>query len=185
MKQLLAVLICANLVLAGCGPSKEGAAPQKQLRLGFIANDASSFWSIAYRGCKAAERELGNVKVDFRIPPTGDIAVQEQMLEDMVADHENGIAISPVDPDFQTATLNQVAKRTLLLTQDSDAPKSARACYIGTDNIAAGEQAGQLIKEAIPQGGNIVLFVGNRAAQNARDRMAGIEKALAGSNVTN
>src|SRR5258705_8683965 len=38
-------------------------------------------------------------------------------------------------------------------TQDSDAPNSNRMFYIGTDNVAAGRQAGELVKEALPEGG--------------------------------
>jgi ribose transport system substrate-binding protein len=70
-----------------------------------------------------------------------------------------------------------------VLTQDSDAPKSDRACYIGTDNVAAGRQAGQLIKEALPQGGKIMLFVGKLDARNAQERLQGIKEALQGSNI--
>jgi ribose transport system substrate-binding protein len=69
------------------------------------------------------------------------------------------------------------------LTQDSDAPKSDRACYIGTDNVAAGRQAGQLIKEALPQGGKIMIFVGKLDARNAQERYQGIKEALQGSNI--
>ena len=48
----------------------------------------------------------------------------------------------------------------IVFTQDSDAPQSQRTLYIGTDNLAAGRQAGQLIHEAIPGGGTVMLFVG-------------------------
>ena len=58
-----------------------------------------------------------------------------------------------------------------------------RVCYIGTDNVAAGRQAGQLIREAIPEGGSIMLFVGKLDAQNAQERIQGIREALAGSNI--
>jgi ribose transport system substrate-binding protein len=69
------------------------------------------------------------------------------------------------------------------VTQDSDAPASNRACYIGTDNRAAGRQAGTLIKEALPNGGKIMVFVGNLDPQNARDRFEGIKETLQGSRV--
>jgi ribose transport system substrate-binding protein len=69
------------------------------------------------------------------------------------------------------------------VTQDSDAPQSARAFYIGTDNRAAGRQAGDLIKEALPQGGKIMLFVGKIDARNAQERYQGIKDALQGSKV--
>ena len=43
--------------------------------------------------------------------------------------------------------------------------------------------AGGLIKQAIPQGGKIMLFVGKSDAQNAHDRISGIQDALKGSNI--
>src|SRR5207244_11566079 len=75
------------------------------------------------------------------------------------------------------------AERTLLVCPDSDGPASKRVCYIGTDNIAAGVQAGKLIKEALPNGGKIMLFVGTLDAQNAKERFAGLKKELQGSKV--
>jgi ribose transport system substrate-binding protein len=78
---------------------------------------------------------------------------------------------------------DDASKKALIFTQDSDAPDSARLCYIGTDNLAAGRQAGQLIREAVPGGGKIMLFVGKLDAKNAQERIAGIKEVLAGANV--
>ena len=61
--------------------------------------------------------------------------------------------------------------------------KSKRVCYIGTDNIAAGTQAAELLKAALPQGGKIILFVGYTNAQNVAERIEGIKSGLAGSNL--
>jgi ribose transport system substrate-binding protein len=71
-----------------------------------------------------------------------------------------------------------------VITQDSDAPQSDRVCYIGTDNVAAGRQAGELLKEALPRGGRIMVFVGKIDAQNARDRYNGLKAALENSGIT-
>ena len=90
----------------------------------------------------------------------------------------------PVDPQNQTALIDAAAKRTLIFTQDSDAPQTNRVCYIGTDNVEAGRQAGQLIREAIPEGGSIMLFVGKLDARNAQERIQGIKEALTGSSVS-
>ncbi|HSB27590.1 MAG TPA: sugar-binding protein, partial [Pyrinomonadaceae bacterium] len=94
-----------------------------------------------------------------------------------------GIAISPVDPANQSPMLNRAAAQALVVTQDSDAPNSNRTCYIGTDNVEAGRQAGRLVKEALPQGGKIMVFVGVLDAQNARERFQGLKETLAGSNI--
>jgi ribose transport system substrate-binding protein len=79
--------------------------------------------------------------------------------------------------------INRVASQAVVITQDSDAPNSNRTCYIGTDNEAAGFQAGELVKEALPQGGRIMVFVGMLDAQNAQERYRGLQKALEGSNI--
>ena len=55
---------------------------------------------------------------------------------------------------------------------------------MGTDNVAAGRQAGELVKKAIPGGGKIMLFVGKRDAQNAKERIQGLEEAIKGSNIS-
>ena len=157
--------------------------PAKKLKLAFVSNNAADFWTIARAGCNDAAKELGDVDVDFRIPSSASAAEQQTILNDLVAAGVDGIAISPKDPPNQIDFLNKIASQTLLICSDSDAPDSKRVAYIGTDNEAAGEQAGGLIKEALPNGGKIMLFVGNIDAQNAHDRIAGIKKALDGSNI--
>jgi ribose transport system substrate-binding protein len=177
------------LALAACNKpastSSAGASPgaPKALKLAFITNNAADFWTIARAGCNAAGKELPNVTLDFQIPADATAATQKRIVDDLLARGIDGIAISPVDPANQTEMLNEAAKQCLLITQDSDAPKSDRACYLGTDNVAAGKQAGELIKQALPDGGKIVVFVGSLDAQNAHDRFAGIKETLAGSKI--
>lgn len=177
------------LLLSGCGKTenepgaKPGGAQPKRLKLAFVSNNASSFWTIARAGCNDAKKELGNVDVDFRIPSSGTAAEQRQILDDLAAKGIDGIAVSPVDPANQTEFLNKIAEQTLLICHDSDAPASKRVCYIGTDNIAAGVEAAKLIKEALPNGGKIMIFVGTLDAQNAKERLAGLKQDLEGSKV--
>ena len=170
--------LALTLVALGCGP-----AGNKKLKLAFVSNNASSFWTIARAGTADAVKELGTVDVDFRIPSSGSAAEQQQILDDLVAKGMDGIAVSPVDPANQIALLDKVASQTLLVCHDSDAPASKRVCYIGTDNTAAGVEAAKLIKEALPSGGKIMLFVGTLDAQNAKERYAGIKQELAGTKI--
>lgn len=153
------------------------------LRLAFVTNNSSDFWTIARKGTEKADKELDDVTVEFRLPADGTAAEQKRMIDDLLAKGIDGMAVSPVDPENQTQTLNDTAKHVLVVTQDSDAPKSDRAFYVGTDNVAAGRVAGGLIKEAIPQGGKIMLFVGKLDARNAQERLQGIREALQGSNI--
>ena len=67
--------------------------------------------------------------------------------------------------------------KALITTTDSDAATSKRAFYVGTNNVDAGRQAGELIKKAIPQGGKIMIFVGKRDAQNAKEEFKASKKS--------
>jgi ribose transport system substrate-binding protein len=172
-----AILTSAVVVLTGCGQPRSSTH-----RLAFITNNTTDFWTIARRGVEKADEELPDVSVEFRLGD-GTAADQKRIVDDLLAKGVDGIAISPVDPANQTAMLNDAAQHAVVFTHDSDAPDSMRECYVGTDNVAAGRQAGDLIKEALPQGGKIALFVGKLDARNAQERLQGIKDAIAGSKI--
>jgi ribose transport system substrate-binding protein len=159
----------------------EGEA--KTLKVAFVTNNSADFWTIARRGVEQADQELADVEAEFRLTADGTAAEQQRIVDDLLTRGVDAIAISPVDPQNQTALIDAAAKRAVVFTQDSDAPQSARLCYVGTDNLAAGRQAGQLIREAIPEGGDIMLFVGKLDARNAQERIQGIRDVLAGSSI--
>jgi ribose transport system substrate-binding protein len=176
--KIAAALTCAAiLVLTGCGRERSSTH-----RLAFITNNAADFWTIARKGTEKADAELADVTVEFRLGD-GTAAEQKRIVDDLLAKGVDGIAISPVDPANQSAMLDEAAQRVVVFTHDSDAPNSKRECYVGTDNVAAGRQAGALIKEALPQGGKIALFVGKLDARNAQERLQGIKEAIAGSSI--
>jgi ribose transport system substrate-binding protein len=177
-KRVIAILVLL-LITAGCS----GSPGVKKYKLAFVTNNAADFWTIARKGTEKAAAENPNIEVEFRIPSEGTAADQQRVVDDLLARGVDGIAISPVDPANQTPLLNKAASQALVFTQDSDAVGSNRACYIGTDNIAAGRQAGMLVKEALPQGGSIMVFVGTMDAANAQQRYQGLKEALEGSNV--
>ncbi|HEX8282314.1 MAG TPA: sugar-binding protein [Pyrinomonadaceae bacterium] len=188
-KSLALACACLLMTAAACtqsaGPGGTGGgAGGGAKKLAFVTNNPSDYWTIARKGVEKADAELADVTVEFKIPPNGTAAEQRQIIDDLLVNGVSGIAISPVNPDNQTQLINDTAKQTLVFTQDSDAPNSDRACYVGTDNVAAGRQAGQLVREALPQGGKIMVFVGMLDARNAAERLQGLKEALAGSNVT-
>ena len=181
---LLVTLLFVSCQPAPSGTNTAGGGSGTKHKLAFVTNNPSEFWTIARKGTEKAAKEIPDIQVEFRIPAGGTAAEQQSIIDDLLANGVKGIAISPVDPKNQTGMLNRVADQALVVTQDSDAPDSNRMCYIGTDNVAAGRQAGQLLKEALPQGGKIMVFVGVLDAANAQQRFQGLKEAIAGSNIT-
>lgn len=191
---VFALSLAAVIFAASCGGPAAGNASNagktggnttagKSIKLAFVTNNASDYWTIARKGVEKADGELDDVTVEFKLPGSGAADEQKRIIDDLVSVGVSGIAVSPVDPDNQTQLINETAKKALVITQDSDAPTSDRALYIGTDNVAAGRQAGELVKEALPNGGKIMVFVGKSDARNAAERYQGLKEALQGSKV--
>ena len=181
LSSYIKLTLCLAILIASVSCAKSDPSRKK---LAFVTNNSADFWTIARKGCEQAAKDLGTVDVDFRIPPDAQAAGQRRIVDDLLAKGIQGMAISPVEPANQTQMLNDAAQKTKLITQDSDAPDSNRLCYIGTDNRAAGRQAGQLIKDALPNGGQIMIFVGKLDAQNAHDRLEGIKDIINGTNIS-
>ena len=176
---LLSLILTLSLSCAS--PPKPAKAVKT---VAFITNATSDFWRIAHKGCEKADAELADIKVAFKTTNTGAADEQNGLIRQALdRDEADAIAISPVDPAAQKKAINDAAKRTLVITQDSDAPDTDRAVYLGADNRAAGHQAGELIKRALPQGGKIMIFVGKKEVLNARERFEGLKESLQGSKV--
>lgn len=149
-----------------------GTADGAKPRVAYVTNGVASFWVIAEKGAMAAGEKVG-AEVVVRMPPNG-VEDQKRMCQDLLAQNIAGIALSPIDPDNQGDLLDEISGRTNLITHDSDAPKSQRKVYIGVDNYAAGRMCGKLVKEAMPDGGSLMIFVGRLGQANAKLRRQGV-----------
>ncbi len=157
------------------------AHPKEHPHLAFVSNGVADFWTIAKAGAMAAGRDLGcDVSVVF---PGAGLSDQKRMLEDLVTRGVDGVSVSPIDPKNQIDALEQVAERSLLITNDSDAPGAPRLCYIGMDNYLAGRQCGDLARRGLPEGGEVAIFIGRLEQDNAKRRWQGFVDGLLGRSV--
>jgi len=176
MKKLTIIGTAAIVFAVGCGKTSDGddaTGGGAKHKIAYVTNGIDPFWDLCAAGVRQAETELGGVDCEIHFPPKG-LADQKSILETLLAKGIAGIAVSPIDADGQTQFLNEVASQTKMITHDADAPKSDRLVYIGTDNYKAGRALGQLVKEAIPEGGEVVIFVGRLEQLNARLRRQGL-----------
>jgi ribose transport system substrate-binding protein len=179
MKRMIIAGLSAAVVLA----IATGAPAADNKTLVFVVNGASDFWKIAEAGVKKAQGELPNYDLQFKYPEQAAAAVQQRVMEDLVAAGASAIMVSAVDPKNQTEGLNKIAEQAVLFTTDSDAPKSKRVAYIGSSNTELGKDAGKLMLKALPDGGKCIGFVGLLGADNARERIEGVKEVLKGSKV--
>jgi ribose transport system substrate-binding protein len=172
MRTILIAFTFAFAGLPACG-REQASSTKGAPKIAFITNCVAEFWTIANFGVEAAKGPAG-VEVSVHMPPNGTAEEQTRILEDALGRGAVGIAVSPKDPENMTELLDRIADKAILITHDSDAPKSKRLCYVGVDNYEAGRMCGQLVKEALQNGGAIVVVVGTLDQDNARRRRQGL-----------
>ena len=159
------------------------AFAQDKPSLAFVVNAASDFWKLAEAGVMAAQKELPDHDLQFRYPAQGTAALQNALMDDLVAAGIDAIMISSVDPKTSIDAFNRIAAQVPLFTTDSDAPDSNRIAYLGSSNTLAGVQAGEIAVKALPDGGTCMGFVGFLGADNAVERIAGFRQAVEGHGI--
>ncbi len=181
-----------SIVFSGCKKNADppaaassmaasGTPEAKSYRFAFVTNNSSDFWNIAEKGVRKAEKDLG-IKVDVMRPLKTEVGEQQRFIEDILVQGFDGMAICPISPDPMTPLLDRVADKMPVVCHDSDAAKSKRKVYVGTNNVEAGHAAGQAALKALKAAGitkgKVAIFVGRIEMQNAIDRKRGVDETL-------
>lgn len=161
----------------------EGQSPPAGAKFAFLTNNMSPFWTAAQIGVARASSEL-NVPIAFQAPTASDLLSQQlSMLETFVNDGYTGVTFSAIDRQAPAPIIERAVEQgTIMLTMDSDATGSKRAIYIGMSDYDAGRAAAEAALEIIGQG-KVVGLVGFATAQNAQDRIQGVNDVFEGTDM--
>lgn len=166
--------IASLLLLGACAPR---AHEPNETYVLVAAHTRIPYWQEAFAGLRRAGAEM-HVKVDMVGPERYDPKGEQQAFEEAVADKPSGILISPADPNLMATDIDSALQAGIpVLTLDSDAPKSKRLFFIGSDNYAAGRLGGQLLVKLLGGKGNVVMFT-YRGQANLIDRRQGYESVF-------
>lgn len=177
MKQVskwLAVLLVGGVAVAQ-------AAEKKKITIGLVAkSQANPVFQAAYAGAKDAAVELGprygvTVVIDWQTPPEEDAQKQAEAIEQLARGGAQGIAVSCSDANTVTPAINKAVELgAVVMCFDSDAPRSKRLCYYGTDDLACGQAVMRELAQVMNQRGTIAILAGNQTAPNLQRRVAGV-----------
>jgi ribose transport system substrate-binding protein len=179
MRKVFVVLMA--LAIAGCGGSRSGGAPQtKKLRFAVIPKSLDiPVFNYAKIGAERKAKELGDVEILWNAPTNADQLKQKEILESYITQGVDGIAISALNGDFLTDTINRAIDAGIpVVTWDSDAPKSKRLAFYGVDDFASGKIMGEQAI-ALLDGKGKVAIITSMGATNLQRRLDGIKDALA------
>ena len=171
------------LALVGAAAYNRGAlsnsTPTTRPVVALLVGGPNPYWQTVIHGARQAAKEH-NVELKVFVPEAGgsDQTRQLMLIDPATVD---GIAISPLQPDEQTRTISRLASLTNVVTYDNDAPQSLRHLHVGANNYVAGRLCGDLVRQALPDGGTLAIFVGDNVRENSRLRIEGLIDALKGA----
>lgn len=178
MKHLATV--AATALLAGLGlMSGAMAKDAKDITVAVVPKVAVPFFDDCNTGAGDAAKALG-VNYQWVVPQNTQGSTQVKIIEDLMAKHVDGIAISVNEPKSVERVIKKATESGIkVLTFDSDSANSGRSMYIGTINEAAGVTMGEAMAKQLGSEGEVAIVTGQLGATNLNERIAGIKKALA------
>ena len=165
------VLLCVAtvvLAVAGCGGDEGGggggAGQEERVRVAVILAALDNAFYVAQKaGAEAEARRHPEASVSFsagRQRTASDEVIGH--IEDAVAKNVDAIAVNGSDNTPLIPALKQVIAADIpLVLFDAPAPqlKGQYAGYVGTDNEAGGRAAGEWMRKAMPEGGDIAMLL--------------------------
>jgi len=180
MRKTRVLAVCLCLTLSACQGSKDATPEGPRLRFMVIpkAIDLPVF-NYAKVGAERQAREYGNVDILWHGPTSADQLKQKEILESAITQRVDGIAISTLNGDFLTETINKAVDAGIpVVTWDSDAPKSKRIAFYGVDDFAGGRILGEETVRLIGGKGKVAIIT-SVGATNLQRRLDGVREALA------
>ncbi len=169
--------LSAAAVVAACsGGEPEG--PRK-LRFALIPKSLDiPVFDYANKGAQRYAAAAGNIEVIYRGPDRADELKQKEILESFISQQVDGIAISVLNAEFLTSTINRAVDAGIpVVTWDSDAPESKRLAFYGVDDYQSGLIMGREAARLV-EGRGTVAFLTSLGANNLQRRLDGARDAL-------
>jgi len=178
---LLSLVAAAAMTLTlGCGSKGSSEAGGKQrLRFAVVPKTLDiPVFNYAKIGAERKAKELGDVDILWNAPPSADQLRQKEILESYITQHVDGMAISALNGDFLTDTINRAVDAGIpVVMWDSDAPKSKRAAFYGVDDRASGRILGEQTVKLL-NGKGTVAVITSIGATNLQQRLEGAREVL-------
>jgi len=116
------------------------------------APDSDSWWNTIKNAIKVAGEQM-DVKVEYRNPPTGDLADMARIVEQAVASNPNGLIVTIADFDVLSGPIEKAVRKGIpVITINSGTHEQSRKLgallHVGQPEYDAGKGAGLRAKDA-------------------------------------
>lgn len=176
------VAALAAVVVVGCGErntTEDGA--QGKTRIGLVAKSlGNGFFDAVHKGANEAAAEL-DAEVIFTGPTTPTAEGQIEVLNALIAQRVDAIAVSANDPDALVPTLKRAMQRGIeVISYDSAVGNEGRVVHLApSSDELIGQTVAQLAAELAPNGqGKIAVVSATPTSTNQNAWLAELREAL-------
>lgn len=190
----------AAVLLEACGgsnstgtPTAKGATSSSPVSTIFgvkggyrftFVNHATSdtFFAPTVNGIQDA-CQLLNCSYSWTGSNSSNVGQMADAIKTAVSAGVDGIATTLISPLLSEPVDAAIRAGVPLVAYNSDEPGTRRLAYIGQNLLLSGKEMGRKIKELIPGGGKVAVFIAVPGSANLQPRLDGIKHELAGSNL--
>jgi len=178
-KTLLNTLIALTLLLTTACSSRESAGT---IRIGVVAKSlGNGFFDAVHKGADEAAQAHGNVKIIFTGPTATTAEGQIEVINALIAQHVDVIAISANDSDALVPALKKALKRGIkVMSFDSAVAKEGRIVHLSPSSDAlVGRTCDRLAASAAPAArGKFAIVSATPTSTNQNAWIAEMKNAL-------
>ena len=175
--KLLPVSLAAAVVAAG------PALASDKVKIGYITKFPVPYFQTMEDAARAWAKGHPNIEIVYGQGKSAtDIEGQIALIEKMVAQGVQGIAITPVDPSVATTLDKAVASGVKVVLMDNSIPGwKNQTALATTNNFEAGKLAGQYLKTVLKNGDKLGILEGVAGVPALDDRVNGMLEGLKGT----
>lgn len=151
-KKAMVFTLALMMVLGFCCAGASVYAAGERFVLVSHAPDSDSWWNTIKNAIKVAGEQM-DVNVEYRNPPTGDLADMARIVEQAVASNPNGLIVTIADFDVLSGPIEKAVRKGIpVITINSGTHEQSRKLgallHVGQPEYDAGKGAGLRAKDA-------------------------------------
>ncbi len=157
------------------------AAHAETMKIALVVKSlGNGFFDAASKGAMDAAKELGDVEVIYTGPTKATAEGQIEVINALIAQKVNAIAISANDPDALVPTLKKAMERGItVISWDSGVAAEGRQMHLNpSDTNLIGETIIKLAADYLPDGGEVAILSASSTATNQNSWIDAAKKIL-------
>ncbi|SDY63970.1 rhamnose ABC transporter substrate-binding protein [Citreimonas salinaria] len=157
------------------------AMAQDSVRIALVAKSlGNGFFEAAARGAEEAAEELGNTEIIYTGPTSTTAEGQIEVINSLIAQRVDAIAISANDPDAVVPALQKAMQRGItVISWDSGVAPEGREMHLApSSDELIGRTIIKLAADHLPEGGEVAVLSATSTSTNQNTWIAEMEKVM-------